>query len=100
MTDGTTGAWSQTCTSAADDEIRDRIAAELAVAGLADVVAAVRSPSDRGTTRWAAALTDDRHGLDVVATLARLRGVCDVRRHSPASITFDVDRAVSEAGRS
>jgi hypothetical protein len=81
-----------------DAEIHDRVTAALADAGLEDAVAAMHSPSERGTTRWALTLTESRDGLDVIAALARLRGVWGVRRYSPECITFDVDRTVPDVG--
>jgi hypothetical protein len=82
-----------------DDELHERMTAGLSAAGLAGAVATLQSPSRRGTTRWALDLTDERRGPDVVAALTGLRGVWRLRLYSADRITFDVDRAVPEAGR-
>lgn len=82
-----------------DDELHERVSASLAAAGLADAVAELRSPRDRGATRWALDLTDASHGADVTLALARLSGVCRLRDYSAERITFDVDRTVPGAGR-
>jgi hypothetical protein len=82
-----------------DDELHERMTAGLSAAGLADAVATLHSPSRRGTTRWQLELTDERRGPDVADALAGLRGVWGLRFYSADRLTFDVDRAVPDAGR-
>jgi hypothetical protein len=81
-----------------DAEIHARLMAELAAARLEDAVAALHSPSQRGTTRWALDLAESRDGLDMVSALTGLRSVSGVRRYSAQTITFDVDRTVADVG--